>query len=202
MSDVAVIRTGTANLASVLAALRRLGITPRLTADPEDVLTAERVVLPGVGAFAAALHSLRAAGLEQAITERIETARPTLAVCLGLQMLARSSEESPGVEGLGLLEVDASRFEGDVRVPHLGWNLVTPTPGATLLTEGYASYAHSYKLDALPDGWEGAWTTHGTPFIAAVERGPVLACQFHPELSGAWGADLLRRWLRMGGASC
>jgi imidazole glycerol phosphate synthase glutamine amidotransferase subunit len=200
--DVAVIRTGTANIASMMAALRRLGAEPVLTADPDVIRSSERVVLPGVGAFAAALEQLREVGAADAIAERAAGGRPLLAVCLGLQMLARASDESPGVTGLGILEVDVTQFGDSAQVPQLGWNRVTPTTGSRLVVEGYAYYANSFRLAALPDGWEGAWSIHGDRFVAAAERGDVLACQFHPELSARWGHELLGRWLRATGASC
>jgi len=202
MSGVVVIRTGTANIASMMAALRRLDVAPLLTADPDVIRAADRVVLPGVGAFAAALEHLHEDGADAAIAERATAGRPLLAVCLGLQMLARESEESPGVTGLGVLPVDVTRFPEDVQVPQLGWNKVTPTSGSRFIEEGYAYYANSYRLPELPAGWEGAWSEHGDRFVAAAERGDVLACQFHPELSGAWGHELLGRWLRATGASC
>jgi glutamine amidotransferase len=200
---IAVVRTGTANLASVLAGLHRAGAAPTLCVDPDEVRSADRVVLPGVGAFGAARRELAAHGLDAALIERIEAGRPTLAICLGLQLFARSSEESPGVVGLSVVEADVTRLRvaRGLRVPHMGWNQVVPTPGARFLQRGYAYYANSYKLDTIPPGWEGARSEHGAPFVAAIEQGDVLACQFHPELSGAWGEALLRRWLA-GGAAC
>jgi imidazole glycerol phosphate synthase glutamine amidotransferase subunit len=200
MRSVTVVRTGTANLASVRAALHRAGVEAEVTHDPDAVARAEVVVLPGVGAFGAARAEL-AGGLDEAIVTWLAAGRPFLAVCLGLQLLAASSEESPGVAGLGVIDAAVTRFAGvgrdgaAVRVPQLGWNRVTPTPGARLLQPGYAAFANSFKLDAVPAGWEGATAVHGAPFVAAIERGPQLACQFHPELSGPWGAALLARWL-------
>jgi imidazole glycerol phosphate synthase glutamine amidotransferase subunit len=197
--SLAVVDTGTANLASVLAALRRAGAEPRVVRDAQSVATAERVVLPGVGAFGAGMERLRASGLAGALAERARAWRPVLGVCLGLQLLCRESEESPGVAGLGVIDAPVRRFGASaaLRVPQLGWNLVEPGPGCTLLTEGYAYFANSYRLEAIPPGWRGATTDHGGPFAAALEGadGRVLACQFHPELSGAWGQALLARWL-------
>ena len=109
---------------------------------------------------------------------------------------ARIDDESPGVEGLGLIAPPATRFSGPIRVPQMGWNDLRPEPGCRLLTPGAAYFANSYRLTAAPEGWSVAWSDHGGPFVAAMERGEVLACQCHPELSGAWGADLLGRWLR------
>lgn len=195
MNDLLVIRTGTANVASVLAALRRAGASPETTHDPERVLKADRVVLPGVGAFGAALEVLRAHHLDEAIAARVRAGLPTLGICLGLQMLAERSEETPGVAGLGVVPTDVVRFPRDVRVPQLGWNEVVPSEGARLLRRGHAYFANTYHLASRPPGWEGATAVHGAPFVAAIERGPVLACQFHPELSGAWGHALLTSWL-------
>ena len=188
-------RTGVANLASMRAGLEREGADVALTVDPEAVRTADRVVLPGVGAFGAAMAELGQLGLGEALAERVRAGRPTLTVCLGLQVLARASEETPGVAGLGVIDAVVTRFAGPVRVPQMGWNAVTPEAEARWVQRGFAYFANTYKLNALPQGWTGALADHGGPFVAAMERGAVLACQFHPELSGAWGAGLLRRWL-------
>lgn len=195
MSRVAVVRTGVANLASVLAGLGRVGAAPALVSDPDAVRTADRVLLPGVGAFGAAMAELHRLELVEALRARIAAGRPTLTICLGLQLLARASEETPGVDGLGVIDASVTRFGGPVRVPQMGWNVVTPTPGARWVTPGFAYFANTFKLDAVPPGWEGATADHGGRFVAAIERGDVLACQFHPELSGPWGAELLRRWV-------
>jgi imidazole glycerol-phosphate synthase subunit HisH len=192
---VVVVRTHTANTASVLAGLVRAGASVCTTEDPELIASADRVVLPGVGAFGAAMTALVGCGADQALRHRVEQQKPTLAICLGLQLLCRSSEESPGVCGLGILDEEVGHFSDTVRVPQMGWNRVEPEPGAGLLMGGHAYFANSYRLTSVPQGWRAAWSEHGEPFIAAVERGPVLACQFHPELSGAWGGSLLRRWL-------
>lgn len=195
MIPVTVVATGTANTASVLAALHRAGASPTLTTDRDAVAGADRLVLPGVGSFGAAMAALREHRLVNLIREHAHAERPLLAVCVGLQVLFDSSEESPGAKGLGVIPGHLTRFHGAVRVPQLGWNRVHPTAGARYLRHGYAAFANSYKLDALPDGWHGATADHGGPFVAALERGAQLACQFHPELSGTWGQALLTRWL-------
>lgn len=204
--EVLVVRTGTANLASVCAGLRRAGAEPRLTESPADAAAAARLVLPGVGAFGPALARLRECGLVEVLAERIRAGRPTLAVCLGLQLLCEQSEESPGARGLGIVPGRVMRFPESVRVPQLGWNLVQAGGDCRLLTSGYAYFANSYRLPAAPDGWAAAEAEHGGRYVAGLERGAVLACQFHPELSGPWGLALLRRWLAAGeaagGASC
>ena len=191
---VVVVRTGTANLASVLAGIRRVGGEPVLSEDPADVRSADYAVLPGVGALGAAMEGLRG-GLDEALRERVREGRPLLAICLGLQLLLEGSEESPGVPGLGAVPGHARRFTGPMKVPHLGWNRVDPAPGCRLLDAGHAYFAHSYYLAQPPTGWAAALTEHGGPYVSAFERGGVLACQFHPELSGRWGIALMKRWL-------
>jgi glutamine amidotransferase len=204
--DVLVVRTGTANLASVLAGLERAGARASVTADPFAVRDAGRLVLPGVGAFAAAMHELESARLVEALATRLREARPTLAVCLGMQLLGEESEESPGVRGLALFPGRALRFPGSVRTPQLGWNRIEPSPECRLLRSGHAYFANSYRFVTPPAGWHAALCDHGGPFVAAIERGSILACQFHPELSGGFGRELIERWLnagdRVGGERC
>jgi len=200
VTDVVVVETGTANLASVLAGLERAGARPRTCAGPLDVERADRVVVPGVGTLASAMDRLVSSGLAEPLRGRVLAGKPTLCVCLGLQVLAASSEESPGVAGLGVVAGTATRFASGVRIPQIGWNMVEPAAGSRLIEPGHAYFANSYKLDSIPQGWAGALADHGGPFVAALERGAVLACQFHPELSGRWGLDLLQRWLSLGHA--
>jgi glutamine amidotransferase len=190
-----VIDTGSANLASVSAAFRRLGVSASITSDADRVRSADRVVLPGVGAFGDVSARLSALGLDAAIVERAEAGRPFLAICLGMQLLARTSDEAPGVAGLGIIDATVRRFSDDVSVPQLGWNRVTASAG-TLVREGFAYFANSYYLDVGDADWMPSAACHGQPFVAALERGSQLACQFHPELSGAWGSALLERWYR------
>ncbi|MGH8915248.1 MAG: imidazole glycerol phosphate synthase subunit HisH [Acidimicrobiia bacterium] len=195
MSGVVVVPTGTANIASVRAAFNRLGASLANAVDPEIVSRADGVVVPGVGAFGAAMAHLDSLGLRQALRERIGDGRPTLAVCVGMQLLCRDSEESPGVDGLQVIDLTVTRFDGEQKVPQLGWNQVEPAPGSRLVGPGWAYFANSYRLDRVPEGWVGSETDYGSRFVSALERGDVLACQFHPELSGPWGAGLLGRWL-------
>ena len=197
MPEVVVVPTGTANIASVLAAFRRLGAEPRVGEDPADVARASHVMLPGVGTFGAAMQRLAALGLDRALRERIEADRPTIAICVGHQLLFETSDENPGVRGLGLVKGGIGRFPGDVRVPQFGWNEVCPAEDARLVEGGYAYFANSYRATDAP-GWTIARATHGGPFVAAMERGNVIGCQFHPELSGAYGEALLARFLELG----
>ena len=200
--EVLVVPTGTANLASVIAGLARAGADAVVAADPGRVLDAERVVLPGVGALGAAMRKLSNSRLAEALATRVREGRPTLAVCLGLQILCESSAESPGVRGLGIIECRVEKFSGAVRVPQIGWNQVEAR-GCRLVESGYAYFANSYRVCEPPAGWSAAFSDHGGRFVAALERGRVLACQFHPELSGGWGLALIRRWLEQDrGALC
>jgi imidazole glycerol phosphate synthase glutamine amidotransferase subunit len=191
---VVILPTGTANLASVLAAFGRLGAKARIAREPAEVEDAERLVLPGVGTFGATMAGLRAAGLDAAIAHCARGGTPVLAMCVGLQVLFEASDESPGSEGLGVLSGRVGRFPGDVRVPQFGWNRIEPEPGCRYLEAGHAYFANSFRVLAAP-GCKVARALHGESFVAAIERGPLLACQFHPELSGAFGHRLIARWL-------
>jgi imidazole glycerol phosphate synthase glutamine amidotransferase subunit len=194
-TDVLVIRTGSANLASVQAGLRRAGGRPELTEDPAAVSAASHVVLPGVGALGPARARLDALGLSEAVVERARQDRPLFCVCLGLQLLLEESEESPGVPGLAAVSGRAERFAAEVRVPQLGWNRVEAPEGARYLESGEYYFANSYRLVSEPPGVAVARAEHGGAFVAAFERGALLACQFHPELSGGAGHRVIARWL-------
>lgn len=201
---VAIVSTGVANVASVQAAFDRCGAESFLTHRAEEVESASHVMLPGVGAFGAGMKALRDHQLVDAITARIRADRPTMSICLGLQLLGQTSEETPGVAGLGVFEAHAYRFPESVRVPHFGWNEVVAPEGARFLETGFAYFANSYRWTEIPTRSDGkpslvASTTYDSTFYSAVESGNLLACQFHPELSGPWGLALMRRWLE---ASC
>jgi imidazole glycerol phosphate synthase glutamine amidotransferase subunit len=204
-AEVVVLPTGAANMASVMAGLRRCGARPVRSVDPQRVAEASRLVVPGVGTLRTAVEQLGDDGTLEPLRERLARGRPTLAICLGFQLWARGSDESPGVEGLGLLPLRSRRFPGEVRVPQLGWNRVEPEGegenGRRWIGGGYAYFANSYCIDRAPaENWRVAWARHGVPFVAAAARGRLLGCQFHPELSGAWGRDLLSWWLDGGEA--
>jgi len=195
--EVLVVPTGTANTASVLAALARAGARARIADEPGAIARASHVVLPGVGTFAAAVRRLDALELRNVLRRRIEDGRATLGLCVGLQVWCAASEESPGVPGLALVPETVRRFPPRVRVPQLGWNRVEPRD-SELLEPGEAYFANGYRLADIPPGWGGAHSEHGGRFASALERGALLGCQFHPELSGAWGARLLARWIERG----
>lgn len=193
---VGIIDTGVANLASITAALDRLCAAHRFIKTPADATGCTQLVLPGVGAFGAAIQRLRARELDAVVHAAVQSGMPVLGVCLGMQVLFDSSAESPGAHGLGVFEGTCRRLPEGQRVPHLGWNWVQHVNGAGVVASGHAAYANSFAVFDAPGADAVAWSRHGAPFVAAVERGSVLACQFHPELSGRWGAALLQRWLR------
>jgi imidazole glycerol phosphate synthase glutamine amidotransferase subunit len=112
-----------------------------------------------------------------------------------MQLLATQSTESPGARGLGVVEEVVTRFDEGVRVPQLGWNQVEPGEGARYVTAGWAYFANSYRMEHAPDGWLASTSVYSGRFVAAIERGSLLALQFHPELSGAWGSNVIARWL-------
>ena len=191
---VAIIDSGVANLAAVESALTALGVEYSITGDPKAVLGASHAVLPGVGRFSAGLETLRRHGLDEAVHEVHERGTPLLAVCLGMQMLAAGSDESPDTPGLGIVSGRFQRLPDSVRVPHLGWNQVSADENSGL-PSGTAAFANSFYLPKPPSGWCAAWTTHGATFVSMLAQGQTLACQFHPELSGRFGMGLIRDWL-------
>lgn len=193
--NLAIVQTGIANTASLVAAFHRLGLQAELVSAPSAIAKAERVVLPGVGSFGAGMDLLRSSGLVDSLRQRALDGKPLLAVCLGLHLLCQESEESPGVEGLGLFPFRVERFSPGVCIPQFGWNLISASEGCELLQKGYAYFANSYRITETPDGFASATSNHGDAFVAAVERGSFLCCQFHPELSGPWGSTLLKKWV-------
>ena len=207
---VSLIPTGVANLASVAVSFERLGATVEFIEAPHQVLDASHLVLPGVGSFASGMRALAQRGFVEPLRRRIAAGSPTLAICLGFQLLCQASAESPGVPGLGILPETVQRFSlpsrsggerSRKRVPHLGWNQVR-VDSRMSFPSGDAYFAHSYYLPAVLPGWRAAHCTYEEKFVAAAECGSVWGCQFHPELSGNWGAGLLQAWLHAGASSC
>jgi glutamine amidotransferase len=193
---VALVDSGGTNIGSVTYALERLGASARLTSDRGDILAADRVILPGVGAAAAGMRRLREAGLVETLHE---VQAPLLGVCLGMQLLFERSAEDGGVDTLSLVPgtVRPIRADYGVRVPHMGWNALTELVDDPLLAgigEGERAYfVHSYAAPAGPHTL--AATTHGDTFTAVVRAGLRWGAQFHPERSASVGARLLRNFL-------
>lgn len=192
---VALVDSGGTNIASVSHALERLGATARLTSDPGDILAADRVILPGVGAAAEGMRRLREAGLVE-VLHRVEA--PLLGVCLGMQLLFDRSAEDGGVDCLGMIpgEVIAIPPAPGVRVPHMGWNALSDLADDPLLAgigAGERAYfVHSYAAPVGPATI--ATTEHGRPWSAVVRSGLRWGAQFHPERSASVGARLLRNF--------
>ena len=199
---IAIIDYGAGNLQSVEKALRHLGCQCQITADPGELAAAQAAVLPGVGAFGDAMGQLRARGLEEPFRQFVSSGNPFLGICLGLQILFEESEESPGVKGLGLLRGKVLRLpkESGLKIPHIGWNsLSVGKPGglfAGVEGEPYVYFVHSYYLRAEEDVVT-ATAEYGTTIHAAVQKGNLLACQFHPEKSGQVGLSLLENFKAM-----
>ena len=191
--------TGVANTASIERALARAGATRiARTNDPERAARAERVVLPGVGAFAAAMRRLEDDGLVDALRERARLDRPIFAVCLGLQLMGTASLESPRTKGLGLVDLVARPLDaggGALPLPQQGWNRVEADRSCRVLASGWAAFANGYGFRERPTGWSVATSDYGGRFVAGLERGAIVGCQFHPELSSAYGAAVIERFL-------
>jgi imidazole glycerol phosphate synthase glutamine amidotransferase subunit len=197
---VTVVDYGMGNLRSVSKALESVGANARLTKDPAAVKAAERVVLPGVGAFGKAVSNLEEAGLRDALFDFLARERPFLGICLGLQLLFESSEEDVGAEGLGFFKGTCKRFDEGLRIPHMGWNtLQWLRDGALrqgLPDEPYVYFVHSYYVVPADEGFVATETTYGVRFASAVRKGPVLGVQFHPEKSQDVGLTLLSNVLK------
>ena len=197
---VTLIDYGAGNVTSVARALRRLGAEVRLTRDAKEIATAASLILPGVGHCAALLHSLDAHGLRQPVRESIARGVPFLGICLGLQALYQRSAEAPGIAGLGLFAEEVELLPREVKLPHMGWNQLRAVRSSRLLEgippDAYFYFAHSYAAPA--GGAEAAATcAHGREFTAVLECNRVFGVQFHPEKSGAPGANLLENFLRL-----
>lgn len=198
---VAVIDYDAGNIKSVQKALEFLGEQVAVTRNREEILTAERVILPGVGNFGDAMAKLESFGLVSVIKEAADKGIPFLGICLGLQLLFEESEESPGVKGLGLLPgriVRIPKKEG-LKIPQIGWNaLEYPSQGRLFVDvpEGsYVYFVHSYYLQAQEKGIVKATAEYGVTIEASVEKDNIFACQFHPEKSSGVGLQILQNFL-------
>ena len=198
---IAIIDYDAGNIKSVEKALLSMGETPVLTRDPEVILQADHIILPGVGSFGDAMENLNKFGLIDVIHEAINRKIPFLGICLGLQLLFESSEETPGVAGLGILKGKIVRIpEGPgLKIPHMGWNSLNVREGASLFKglekEPYVYFVHSYYLQAKDPKIVAATAENGVTIHASVEKENVFACQFHPEKSSKTGLAILKNFL-------
>lgn len=191
------------NLRSVAKALEALGETPVISRDPEQLMEADRVILPGVGSFGDAMEKLNQYGLVSVIKEIADSKKPFLGICLGLQLLFESSEESAGVQGLGILPGKILRIpdcEG-LKIPHMGWNSLSIAKGARLFSGiengAYVYFVHSYYCKAEEESIVAASTEYSAHIHASVERDNVFACQFHPEKSSQVGLAILKNFIEL-----
>ena len=200
---IAIIDYDAGNLKSVEKALLYLGQDVLVTRDREKILSADKVILPGVGNFGDAMEKLKGYGLEEVIRETARQGKPFLGICLGLQLLFERSAEAPGVEGLGILKGEILRIPDreDLKVPHIGWNsLKLQNQGrlfAGLEGEPYVYFVHSYYLKAADPQIVKAVTEYGVRIDASVESGNVFACQFHPEKSSRTGLKILKNFAEL-----
>lgn len=200
---IAIIDYDAGNIKSVEKALIHLGEKPVITRDREEILQADKVILPGVGAFGDAMAKLREYGLEAVIHEVVARNTPFLGICLGLQVLFESSEEAPGVAGLGVLKGKICRIPDTdgLKIPHMGWNSLELQHNGRLFQgieeDAYVYFVHSYYLKAEEEGIVTAKTQYGTTIHASVEKRNVFACQFHPEKSSDTGLRILKNFVEL-----
>ncbi|ATA18579.1 imidazole glycerol phosphate synthase subunit HisH [Gibbsiella quercinecans] len=195
--NVVILDTGCANLSSVTYAVQRLGYQPTISRDPKIVLSADKLFLPGVGTAQAAMDQLEARELIALIKA---STQPVLGICLGMQLLASGSDENGGVKTLGIIDTPVQLMtDFGLPLPHMGWNQVTPQAGHPLFRgiedDAYFYFVHSYAMPLCSSTI--AQANYGEPFTAAVQKDNFYGVQFHPERSGAAGAQLLKNFLEM-----
>lgn len=200
---IAIIDYDAGNIKSVEKALNFLGEEAIITRDKDEILKSDKVILPGVGAFGDAMEKLHQYGLVETIQEVVKREIPFLGICLGLQLMFESSDEAPGVKGLGLLPGKILRIpkQGDLKIPHMGWNNIKIKEGAKLFQgleqDPYVYFVHSYYLKADDEDIVAATTQYGVTIHASVEKGNIFACQFHPEKSSTVGLHILKNFVSL-----
>ena len=198
---IAIIDYDAGNIKSVEKALQKLGADVVITKDAETILNAEKVILPGVGAFGDAMANLNKYNLVTVIKQVVEKGIPFLGICLGLQLLFDRSDETSGVEGLGILKGEVLRIPDheELKIPHMGWNSLHLQNNGRLFRglpeQSYVYFVHSYYLKAEEEGIVKATTEYGVTIHASVEKDNVFACQFHPEKSSDVGLQILRNFV-------
>ena len=204
---IAIIDYGAGNLQSVKKALDFIGAESLITSKASEIENASACILPGVGSFGDAMNCMTESGLCEAVKKAALGSKPFLGICLGLQLLFDSSEESPGVSGLGILKGKVKRFPPDMglKIPHIGWNsLHLQNDGrlfAGLEENPYVYFVHSYYLKAADEQIVKATTQYSTTIHASVESGNTFACQFHPEKSGTVGLSILKNFAKLQGGN-
>lgn len=200
---IAIIDYDAGNIKSVEKALQYLGEKPIVTRDREEILAADKVILPGVGAFGNAMDKIRSFGLEEVIGKVAEKRTPFLGICLGMQLLFERSEESPGVSGLGLLKGEILKFPDmyGLKIPQIGWNSLEYSGKGRLfdkIKEGsYVYFVHSYYLKAAEEQIVTATSEYGITFHVSIEKDNIFACQFHPEKSSKIGIQIIKNFIEL-----
>jgi len=202
MSKIAIIDYGMGNLRSVQKALEFVGAKAKITQSPDDILKADKVVLPGVGAFAVAIEKLKALGLIEPIKKVIKSDKPFLGICLGLQLFFTESAEAAGIKGLDIFKGTVDKFK-EVKVPHIGWNQINKNQQNNNrlfngIDEGTNMYfCHSYFVNPIDKSIIAAKTNYGRDFVSAVSKGNIFGVQFHPEKSQRLGLKILENFLKV-----
>ena len=200
---IAIIDYDAGNIKSVEKALKRLGQEVKVTRDREEILYADKVILPGVGSFGDAMEKLVNYGLKDVIYEVVDKKIPFLGICLGMQLLFERSDETPGVDGLGILKGEILRIPetSGLKIPHMGWNSLEFHGNGKLIkglpSEPYVYFVHSYYLKAEEEEIVTATAEYGTCIHASVEKGQVFGCQFHPEKSSDIGIQILQNFVEL-----
>ena len=200
---IAIIDYGAGNLHSVKNALDFLGADNIVTDNKEEILSADKVILPGVGAFGDAMKCLEERGLVETVKAVAENGKPFLGICLGLHLLFEESEESPNVKGLGIFKGKIVKIPDNrsLKIPHMGWNNIRITKDSKILknigNEPYVYFVHSYYVEAEDESVVSAYTEYGQRLDIAVEQGNVFATQFHPEKSGDTGMEILKNFIAL-----
>lgn len=194
---IAIIDYGAGNLRSVQNTLAEIGAAYRLAHTPEQLRAASKIIFPGVGHFGQMMRAIDMMELREPIIRNIEDGVPFLGICLGMQALFESSEEAPELKGFGLMPGAVTRFQHDLRIPHMGWNEIEPKPGSALLhnlgPNPYLYFAHSYYCPVVPA--TAAVCEYGVPYTAVLESNNLFGVQFHPEKSGPLGLRIVKNFV-------
>lgn len=192
---IAIIDYGAGNLTNVKNMLDHLGCESIITSDSDEIESASKIILPGVGAFGHIMENLREKGLDESIKKVISDKKPFLGICIGLQVLFDESEESPGIKGLGIFKGKVKKFTKG-KIPQIGWNNAIITKDYLDLNSGFTYFVNSFHVVPEDKNLIIFNTEYHEEFVSGIKKDNVLAVQFHPERSGEWGIDFLKKWLK------
>lgn len=194
---IAILDYGIGNLRSAQKALQKVGASAEMVTDPKQVMQADAVVLPGVGAFGTCMQALRHSNLDQVVMEFIQAGKPFLGICVGMQMLYNGSEETPEVQGLGIIDAMVRRLPSGQKIPQMQWNQLeveSTKSSFGFLNGAWVYFVHSFVPEYSPE--VVASCNYGSQVVAAIEKDNIWATQFHPEKSGTWGLALLEKFAK------